>query len=209
MLCALEELILQSEAHLIRFHGADHISKLIRPGLHIEFPQLAIASASVARIVLGKSSVPSDARHQSRRQVQALQIGAGFRARAVQLHQLRADDLAMRRLALAGVVIGGLLQSRPSGRTQIRLKYIYDKVARRRKLRLSKERKQIIIPAVSVGDNDLLAAVAGHLVGGLLQQIELQPWAISNRARLVPGFEDLTKIILRVDNRILLLGAVN
>src|SRR5438874_644218 len=36
-------------------------------------------------------------------------------------------------------------------------------------LRLRKVREQMLVPAVAINNDDLLAAVAGHLVGGLLQ----------------------------------------
>src|SRR5580698_3739391 len=57
---------------------------------------------------------------------------------------------------------------------------------------------------MAVDDEDLLASIAGHLVGSLLQKIELQMSAVGNGSRLVFGLENLPEVILRKDHRIFL-----
>jgi len=48
------------------------------------------------------------------------------------------------------------------------------KSCRRLELRLREIGEQTVVAAVAIHDDDLLAAVPGHLVGRLLQQVELQ-----------------------------------
>ena len=64
------------------------------------------------------------------------------------------------------------------------------------------------MPAVAVDDQDFLAAVAGHLVGGFLQQGELQVAAVGHGAGLVPRFSDLAEIVFGEDDGVFLLGGV-
>ena len=61
---------------------------------------------------------------------------------------------------------------------------------------------------MAIDDEDFFATVARHLVGGLLQQSELQVAAIGHGSRLVAGFGDLAKIIFGEDDGIFLLGGV-
>src|SRR5690349_22453383 len=73
---------------------------------------------------------------------------------------------------------------------------------------LREVRKQAVVAAVAVDDNDLLAAVAGHFISGLLQQVKLKPRAVGYRAGLVLCLEDLSKIILGKDDCVLLLRRI-
>ena len=79
---------------------------------------------------------------------------------------------------------------------------------RRVELRLREIRKQAVVAAVPVHDDDLLAAIPGHFVGRLLQQFELQPPAVGHRARLLFRFGDLAEIVLRKYDRVFLLGGI-
>ncbi len=58
---------------------------------------------------------------------------------------------------------------------------------------------------MAADDDDLLASVARHLGGGLLQQFQLQARAVGNGARLVLGFVDLAEVIFRKNDRVFLL----
>lgn len=66
----------------------------------------------------------------------------------------------------------------------------------------------MIVAAVAVDDDDLPAAVAGHLIGGFLEEFELQFRAVSHRAGFMPGFEDLAEVVFGKDDRVLLPGTV-
>src|SRR5207249_11937517 len=68
--------------------------------------------------------------------------------------------------------------------------------------------KQAVVAAVTVHDDDLLAAIARHLVGRLLQQLELQSPAVGHRAWLVFRLKDLPEIVLGKDDRVFLLGGI-
>jgi hypothetical protein len=61
---------------------------------------------------------------------------------------------------------------------------------------------------VTVDDQNFLAAVAGHLVGGFLQQGELQGAAVGHGAGLVLGFGDLAEIVFGENDGVFLLGGV-
>src|SRR5579864_1920230 len=73
-------------------------------------------------------------------------------------------------------------------------------------LALSEVWQQALIPALSVYDDDFLAPIARHFIGGLLQQFQLQVAAVSDGTGLMSRLENLTKIIFRIYDRILLLG---
>ena len=75
-------------------------------------------------------------------------------------------------------------------------------------LRLREERQQAVVAAVAVDDQNFLAAVARHLVGGLLQQGELHGAAVGHGAGLVPGLGDLTEIIFGENDGVFLLGGM-
>ena len=69
-------------------------------------------------------------------------------------------------------------------------------------------RQQAVVAAVAVDDQDFLAAVAGHLVGGFLQQGELQVAAVGHGAGLVPRLGDLAEIIFGENDRVFFFGGV-
>jgi len=71
--------------------------------------------------------------------------------------------------------------------------HVHDVIMGRLELRLREKRQQAVVAAMTVHDDDLLAAISGHLVGRLLQQLELQAPAVGHRAGLVLRLEDLPK----------------
>lgn len=75
-------------------------------------------------------------------------------------------------------------------------------------LRLREKGKKAFVAAVAVDDDDFLAAVAGHFVGGFLEKFELEFAAVSDGAGFVFGFEDLAEEILREDDSVFLFGGV-
>jgi hypothetical protein len=79
---------------------------------------------------------------------------------------------------------------------------------RRVELRLREIRQQAVVAAVPVHDDDLLAAVARHLVGRLLQQLELQSAAVGHRAWLLFRFGNLPEVVRGEHDRVFLLGGV-
>src|SRR5947209_11296680 len=83
--------------------------------------------------------------------------------------------------------------------------HVDDVVVRGGELRLSEKGQQALVTAVSVDEYDFGAAVACHLISGFLQQVKLQVERIGDGAGLVLGFEDLSEVVGREDNRVLLL----
>src|SRR6266852_4763972 len=65
----------------------------------------------------------------------------------------------------------------------------------------------MLVSAVAV-DDDFLAAIASHLIGGFLKQFQLKFHAIRDGARLVLGLKDLAKIIFGKNDGVLLLRGV-
>ena len=61
---------------------------------------------------------------------------------------------------------------------------------------------------MTVHDQDLLAAVARHLVGGLLQQGQLKPAAIGHGAGLVLRFRDLSEVVFGKNDDVFLFRGV-
>ncbi len=73
---------------------------------------------------------------------------------------------------------------------------------------MREKRKQMVVPAMPIHDENFLASIASHFIGCLLQQFQLQLGAVSQSSRLVFRFKDLTEVVLGKNNRILLLDAV-
>src|SRR5438094_5863601 len=95
----------------------------------------------------------------------------------------------------AGVVIdpGGLL-CRPAGAVAFAVKHVHYVVLGAGHLCLREEGKQVFVSAVAVHDDDFLAAVARHLVGGFLQQFQLELHTVGHRTGLVLRFKNLSEI---------------
>src|SRR5579864_306264 len=102
-------------------------------------------------------------------------------------------------------VHGGLFRGAARGRFD-EAENIDDIVVLFLELALSEIRQQTFVPTVAVYDDDLLAPVARHLVGGFLQQFQLHVAAVGDGAGLVPRLKNLPKIIFWKHNCILLLG---
>src|ERR1043166_5199396 len=96
----------------------------------------------------------------------------------------------------------------PPGRVRRAHVNVHDIVMGRGHLRLGEEGKQVIIPAMSVDDQDLLASVARHFVRSLLEEFQLQLRAVSHGAGLMLRFENLAEVILGKNDRIFTLGSV-
>jgi len=76
-------------------------------------------------------------------------------------------------------------------------------------LGLAEEVEESVVASVAVDQDDLLEAVAGQLVAGLLEDVEHHPAAVSDRPGLVLGLEDLADEIGREDDRVLSAAARN
>src|SRR2546425_5660837 len=68
--------------------------------------------------------------------------------------------------------------------------------------------QQVIVTAVAVDDDDFLAAVARHLIGGFLKQFQLEFQTVGDRAGLVLGLKNLTEVVLGKNHRVFLRGGV-
>src|SRR5439155_26177969 len=88
MLAPLVELILQAQALLVRFHGADGLRDAVDPRLRLELAELARRHGTFAGIVIGETRVPPDAGVQPFRQLQARLIGTRFLRGAIQVHEV-------------------------------------------------------------------------------------------------------------------------
>src|SRR5262245_10368871 len=73
-------------------------------------------------------------------------------------------------------------------------------------LRLDEESQPILITSVSVDDEDLLETVARNLFDGGIQQVPNNAGRQGERARLVPGFINLSVKEIWKDDCILVLG---
>src|SRR4051794_7805463 len=80
-----------------------------------------------------------------------------------------------------------------------------DVVVRFIQLSLGEIREQALVAAMPVDDQNLLASVSRHLVARFLEQLELQSAAVRHGSSLMAGFGDLSEVIFREDDRILLL----
>ena len=85
---------------------------------------------------------------------------------------------------------------------------INDVIVQCGELGLGEERQKMVVAAMTVDDQDFLAAIARHFIGGFLQEFELQFGAISEGAGLVFGFEDLAVEISWKDDGEFLGGGV-
>src|SRR5260370_25432254 len=75
-------------------------------------------------------------------------------------------------------------------------------------LRLGKEWQQAVIASVAIHDDDLLAAVARHFIHSLFEKRELHFAAVGHGPGLVLGFGNLSEIIFRENDCVLLFGSV-
>src|SRR6267143_404958 len=72
-------------------------------------------------------------------------------------------------------------------------------------VRLGEEGKQMPVSAMTVDDDNLLAAIACHLIGRFLEQLQLEFHAVGDGSRFVFGFKNLSEVVLRKNNGVLLL----
>src|ERR1700720_1454086 len=75
-------------------------------------------------------------------------------------------------------------------------------------LRLGEEWQQAVIASVAIHDDDFLAAVARHFIRSLFEKRKLHFAAVGDGSGLVLGFGNLSEIIFRENNCVLLLGSV-
>ena len=123
------------------------------------------------------------------------------------MNEVGARDEGVSSFGFTGVLIDFALQRRTAGRIRRAIHDVDDVVAASGELRLREEGQQVVVTAVAVDDQDLLAAVARHFVGGFLQEFKLYVRAVGDGSRLVAGFEDLPEIVSREDHGVFLLGA--
>src|SRR5215469_3790835 len=208
----LEELRLQLQAFVVGLDGLEGFGDLAGPCLLVELAQLLCRRGTVAGVVVREARVPPDSGVDVVGKVEAVLVGAGLLMRAVLVYEVGPGDHHVGRLGFAGVhvVLRVRLHAGPAGQVCVRQAEDVDHVvARRGQLRLSEERQQRLIAAVTVHDNDFLAAVARHLLHRLLQQGELRREAVRDGAGLLLRFEYLAEIVLGKDDGVLLLDGVH
>src|SRR5580698_7201593 len=111
-------------------------------------------------------------------------------------------------LRLTGMHIDFGMFSRTSGIPWVPAIDINDIIMRSLQLRLREIREKILVTAVTINDDDLLAAVPAHFVGGFLQQIKLHVHAVGNRSGFMPRLSDLAEIISRKNDGIFVCGGM-
>jgi hypothetical protein len=83
VLALFVELILQLEARVVGFHGADCLHQSIDPPIHLKLSQLLGCGGAVAGIVVGKARVPPDAGVDIFGKILTMLVGAGFARGAI------------------------------------------------------------------------------------------------------------------------------
>src|SRR4029077_5506847 len=123
------------------------------------------------------------------------------------MDEVGAGDHGVGGFVFTGVVIdaGGFF-GRASGAAAFTVQDVDDVIVRTIELRLSEKGKQMFVASVTVDDDDFLAAVARHLFGGFLEELQLQFHAVGNGAGFVLGFENLSEVVLRKNDGVFLLG---
>ena len=158
--------------------------------------------------MFGEFGVPPDAGIDAGGEIEAVAIGSRFGGGAIHVDEIRAGDLGARRFGFAGVGIDLRHLSGAIGRRGRAERNVDDIIVRGGELGLGEIREQVVIAAVTVRDQDFLATVAGHFVGGFLEQFELQMLAIGDGSGFVAGFENLAEIIFGEDDGIFLRDSV-
>src|ERR1041385_9088992 len=171
---AIEKLLLQPRSNLVGFYSADAIGYALRPGFHIKFAQLLCSRRSISGVMIGKFRVPPDSGVYISGKIHAVEIGPMLVARAVEVDQVRARDQRVCGFRFAGMLIHFRLQLRPPCRINRPIHDVDHVIVTRGQLGLGKEREQVIVAAMSIYDEDLLATVTGHFIGGFLKQLELE-----------------------------------
>src|ERR1035438_849077 len=138
-----------------------------------------------------KSRVPPDAGVDIFGKILPMLVGAGFGRGPVDVNCVGARDHHLRSFAFAGVHVDGSLLRWSARRWRALIENVDYIVVRLVELRLGEVREQVLVAAVSVDDDYLLASITRHLVGGFLQQRKLQIAAVSHGSGLVAGLSDL------------------
>ena len=158
--------------------------------------------------MIRKSGVPPDSGVDIFGQIHALLIRARFAHGAVEVHQIRIRNHHRRRFRLPRVQVDRVLLHRAARRRLMPPLHVNHIIVSLLQLCLRKIRQQVFVPAMPIYDDDFLTAVARHLVGRFLQELQLQLGAVGHRARFMPGLEDLPEIILRKYHRVFLFRRV-
>src|ERR1700676_4374795 len=109
----------------------------------------------------------------------------------------------------AGVIVGtGGFLGRAAGAAAFAVENVHDIVVRLVQKALREEGKDVLVAAVTVDDDDFFASVAGHLVGGFLQELQLEFAGVSDGSGFVLGLKNLAKVVFRKDQGVVLLGGV-
>jgi hypothetical protein len=201
---------LQPQALLVSLDRAYCLHHAFDPCHRLEVAKLSRGDRALAGIVIREARVPPNAGVQAFRQLQSRLIGTRFLRGAIQVHEVGPGDHAHGRFAFACMHVRRRVRfvrrfALPAACDAL---HVHDVVVWRLELRLREKRQQAVVAAVTVHDDDLLAAVAGHLVGRFLQQLELQSAAVGHRAGLMLRFEDLPEVVLWENDGILLLGGI-
>ena len=209
MLGFFVEFVLKLEAGVVGLDSAERFDDGCDPAIEIPLAEFFHGDGAVTRIVIREAGIPPDARVNILRKFDASLIGAGFLFGAIEMNKIRMRDQSVGGFVFAGVVInaGGFL-GRTAGATAFADYSVDDVVVRLFELRLREIGDEALVAAVAVDDEDFLAAVAGHLVGGFLEKLELEIAAVGDGAGFVLGFEDLAKIVFRKNDGVFLLGGV-
>src|SRR5277367_3146498 len=189
MLALFVELGLELEALVVGFYGANGVSNCRNPRVHFECAELFGREGAITGVMIWESRVPPDSGVHVVRQIHAFLIGSGFACGAVLMHQVGARDHHGGGLGFACVhiyVVFFYWAALGFFAAPLHVDYV---IVRLIELGLREIWEQVFVAAVAIHDDDFFAAVAGHFVGGFLQQLQLQIGAVGDGTGLVLGFE--------------------
>ncbi len=202
MLGILVELVLEFEAGVVGFNGAKPFDNGVNPAVEIPLAEFGARDGAVPGIVIGETRVPPNACVDLFGEFDAALVSAGFLLGAIEMDEAGVRDQGVGGLVFASVVINarGFF---PGAARAIALANdgVNNIVVWFVELRLREVGNKAFVAAVAVDDEDFLATVAGHLVGGFLEKPELEVAAVGNGAGLVLRFENLAEIIIREKRR--------
>src|SRR5258708_7135410 len=99
------EFVLEFEALVVGFRGANDFDDGSDPIVHVPLAELARGDRTVTGVMIRKAGVPPDAGVNVFGQVQAFLVNAGFCGRAFEVNQVWSGDYSIRSFIFTGVVI--------------------------------------------------------------------------------------------------------
>ena len=200
------EFVLKFEAGVVGFDGAECFDDGANPAVEIPLAEFFHGDGAIAGIVIREAGVPPDASVNVLRKLDAGLVGAGFLFGAIEMNEIRMRDQSVGGFVFAGVIVNaGRFLGRTARAAALSDDGVDNVVVRLVELRLGEEWDEAFVAAVAVDDEDFLAAITRHFVGGFLEEHELEVAAVSDGTGFVLRFKNLTEIVFRKDDGVFLL----